>query len=364
MAVADVLRDIGQGVATGAKAVGQAALPIAQRTAEVVSGEATKIDENDRRRAERLEDEQISRKAQILESQMALGQQYGTLTTQQQQDYANAITGLYNKPRHAQVLMEKLRKAVHPNGAYAQGPQPELKDATPRGGTAAQDEQNKLTSLEKTDDVKLQDARKEIDFWTQKLQAAGVPMEQVTAARNEAIERAMGAITGNALPKNAKLDIQGGVLVGGTDEHGRTFTNAQIQSGEAGPTLKSMQDDFQKGETDKANAAEKKEDQREKEREKLARMSEGASASRQATSEEYMEGMAQFRSDLGEYKNLNTQAIQSEETVNSLKAQYAQPGTMRLPITSCRISIPRWCKRVAERPPQSCSLQGKSAAWG
>jgi hypothetical protein len=330
MAVADLLRDVGEGLATGAKAVGRASVPILQRTAEVVSGEAPQIDEDDRRHAEKLEDEQINAKAQILENQLATAQRYGTLTTEQQQQYADAISNLYNKPRHSQVLMEKLRKAIHPNGAYAAGPQAPLPDPAP-GGTLALDEQSKLTSLEKTDALKLQEAQKEIDFWTSKLKAAGVPDEQVNAARNEAIERSMGAIGGTALPKNAKLDIQGGVLVGGTDEHGRTFTTAQIQSGEAGPTLKAMFDDFQKGERDKEDRADKKTKAADDEREKLARMSEGAVASRQATSEEFMEGMADYRSALSEYKALDTQATQSGDTVNSLKAQYAQPGNHAVP---------------------------------
>jgi hypothetical protein len=68
-----------------------------------------------------------------------MGQKYGTLTPAQQQQYVDQITGLYSHPRHANVLFDKLRKAVHPNGAFAQGPSAALADATPPGGTAAAD---------------------------------------------------------------------------------------------------------------------------------------------------------------------------------------------------------------------------------
>lgn len=136
MAIGDLLKDIGEGAAT----VGRAAVPILQRTSEVVSGEAPQIDAESRKRAEQLEDEQIDAKAQLLENNLAFGQKYGTLTSDQQQQYVDAISGLYNKPRHAQVLMDKLRKAIHPNGMVAQAPQPALANPVPQGGTEAADE--------------------------------------------------------------------------------------------------------------------------------------------------------------------------------------------------------------------------------
>lgn len=142
MAVSDILKDIGEGVKTGAKAVGAVAQPIAERTAQVVSGEAPKIDEEQRQKQTDLEDAQINAKAQALESQLSMGQKYGTLTPAQQQQYVDQITGLYSHPRHAGVLMEKLRKAIHPNGAFAPGPSAPLANATPEGGTAAADTRN------------------------------------------------------------------------------------------------------------------------------------------------------------------------------------------------------------------------------
>ena len=142
MAVADFLEKVGRGLETGAKAVGTAALPVLQRTAEVVSGEAPQLDEDKRKRQEKMEDEQIAVKATALENNLAMGQKYGTLTPEQQQQYIDQITGLYSHPRHAATLMEKLRKTIHPNGAYAQGPQAPLANAEPAGGTAAADEAN------------------------------------------------------------------------------------------------------------------------------------------------------------------------------------------------------------------------------
>lgn len=139
MAVADLLKDIGSGLATAGKAV----LPIAERTAQVVSGKAPEIDQEQRQRQTKLEDEQISAKEQLLTQQLQLGQKYGTLTPEQQQQYVDQITGLYSHPRHAGTLMEKLRSAIHPNGAVAMGPQSPLKDATPPGGTEAADNAGK-----------------------------------------------------------------------------------------------------------------------------------------------------------------------------------------------------------------------------
>lgn len=147
MAVADFLRDVGEGLGKAAKAAGSVAAPILERTAQVESGQAPQIDAEQRKRQEELEDAQINSKAQQLESQLAMGQKYGTLTTEQQQQYVDQIAGLYSHPRHAGTLMEKLRKAIHPEGTFAQGPQAPLKDATPPGGTAATDEQLRQSAL-------------------------------------------------------------------------------------------------------------------------------------------------------------------------------------------------------------------------
>ena len=135
MAVADLLEKIGEGAKTVGRVAGAVAEPLAKRTAEVVSGEAPEIDADKRARAEKLEDEQIAAKQKILDDQLAMGYKYGTLTADQQEQYANASADLYKNARHAPMLMEKLRKALYPGGTFAQAPSAPLKNATPEGGT-------------------------------------------------------------------------------------------------------------------------------------------------------------------------------------------------------------------------------------
>ncbi|HWF62948.1 MAG TPA: hypothetical protein VN666_21930 [Nitrospira sp.] len=138
MGVGDILKDVGTGVARA----GKAAVPVLERVAQVESGQAPQIDAEQRKQKEKLEDEEINAKAKILDDQLATGIKYGTLTNDQQQQYAQAISDLYSHPRHAPTLMEKLRKAIHPNGAFAQGPQApmsSLPNPVPEGGTLQAD---------------------------------------------------------------------------------------------------------------------------------------------------------------------------------------------------------------------------------
>ena len=137
MSVGSVLEKVGEGVAKGAKAVGSAALPVLERTAQVVSGEAPQIDAEKRRQQYAQEDAEIAAKSQALEAQLEMGRKYGTLTPDQQSQYVDAISQLYSHPRHAGTLMTKLRQAIHPTGAVKTPPLP---DATPQGGTLAADE--------------------------------------------------------------------------------------------------------------------------------------------------------------------------------------------------------------------------------
>src|ERR1700744_3103403 len=118
MAISDILSNIGQGLATA----GKAAAPVLSRTAQVLSGEAPQLDQESRQRQQKLEDAALAQKSKILESQLAMGQKYGTLTPDQQQAYVDQISALYSHPRHAGTLMEKLRQAIHPNGATAAAP--------------------------------------------------------------------------------------------------------------------------------------------------------------------------------------------------------------------------------------------------
>ncbi|HEY3620715.1 MAG TPA: hypothetical protein VGK96_28260, partial [Candidatus Sulfotelmatobacter sp.] len=150
MAIGDILSTIGSGLEKGVKAAGTIAVPVLQRTAEVVSGEAPQIDAEKRAQAYKLEDAGIASKAQELESQLEIGRKYGTLTPEQQQQYVDQITGLYSHPRHAPQLMEKLRQVIHPNGATAGNapPMKPLPNAVPPGGTGAADEAQKEKQAE------------------------------------------------------------------------------------------------------------------------------------------------------------------------------------------------------------------------
>ena len=163
MAIGDILKDIGEGAAKAGRVAGAVLEPVGERVAQVASGEAPQIDEEQRQRQYQLEDAQINAKAQALESQLAMGQKYGTLNPQQQQQYIDQITGLYSHPRHAGVLMEKLRKAIHPNGAYAQAPATPLPNATPAGGTVAQDEAARERALADTLGLRQSATDEEID---------------------------------------------------------------------------------------------------------------------------------------------------------------------------------------------------------
>jgi hypothetical protein len=136
MSVADFLESVGKGAA----AVGRAAVPVLERVAQVESGEAPQIDKEARAQSQQDEDNAIAVKSKVLENQLAMGQKYGTLTPEQQQQYVDGITSLYSHPRHAGTLMEKLRQAIHPKGAvYGQGADAALPNAVPQGGTLQAD---------------------------------------------------------------------------------------------------------------------------------------------------------------------------------------------------------------------------------
>ena len=139
MGVSDVLEKIGEGAATVGRVAGAVGSAVGKRTAEVVSGEAPELDQEKRQRAEKLEDEQLAARASVVENNLAMGQKYGTLTPDQQKQYVDELTKIYSNPRHAPTLMEKLHKAIHPNGTFAQAPEQPLTNPTPEGGTLHQD---------------------------------------------------------------------------------------------------------------------------------------------------------------------------------------------------------------------------------
>lgn len=260
MAVADFLSELGHDAAKGAKAVGAVALPVAQRTAQVVSGEAPAIDEEKRQQQYKLEDQQIAVKAQDLQSQLETGRKYGTLTPDQQAQYVDQISQLYSHPRHAGTLMEKLRQAIHPNGAVATPP-PSLKDATPAGGTVAADEQNKLTTLQKTDQAKAQSDREamlgDIEFMKQNLTQMGVPPDQQAKFLQDYTARRTGVMTGKE--GSPSLDIKGGILIGAKAADGTYYTASDLAAGGHAPEeLKQQADAYSQGEDKKKQEADAK----------------------------------------------------------------------------------------------------------
>jgi hypothetical protein len=153
MSVADILGSVGK----GARAVAAGALPVLDRTAQVVSGEAPEIDKEQRQHAQTLDDAALNAKADELEAQLEMGRKYGTLTPEQQQQYVDQITGLFSHPKHMNTLMQRLQRAIHPNGAtYQTEPLP---NATPAGGTGAAD----AAAAEATEARKLADAMTLLD---------------------------------------------------------------------------------------------------------------------------------------------------------------------------------------------------------
>lgn len=137
MSIGDLLSGIGRGTA----AVLQ---PLAERTAEVVSGQAPELDQERRQQALQLTNQQRELKANELEQQLEMGRKYGTLNADQQKQYVDAIAGLYSKPEDQGSLLQRIHKAIHPQGTTRQAaPQP-LPNAVPEGGTAAVDEQRAI----------------------------------------------------------------------------------------------------------------------------------------------------------------------------------------------------------------------------
>jgi hypothetical protein len=143
MAVADFLEKVGEGAATAGRVAGAVGSSLGKRTAEVLSGEAPEIDEEERQKKTAYEGAALSARTQELESQLETGRKYGTLTPAQQQEYVDAITKLYSHPSQMGTLVQKLHKAVHPQGATYQ-PNTPLPNATPEGGTVATDTANAL----------------------------------------------------------------------------------------------------------------------------------------------------------------------------------------------------------------------------
>jgi hypothetical protein len=262
MSFADILKEAGSGLATGAKAVGAVLEPVAKRTAEVVSGEAPQIDAEQRQQAQRQGEQATEAKAQQLESQLEMGRKYGTLNPDQQKQYVDAITQLYSHPSQMGTLVSKLHKMTHPDGAtYQASP---LTNATPKGGTQGADAQAKLgyagQLAGQEDEQKKQQAVQSID-WFKKNMLPQFPPDQQATKLNEYIDHINGITQGTAKPpKGLKAMEQGGAFFGIEDQDtGKQYLTSQLApGGDAPPEAKQMYGAVQKAATDKQAAADKK----------------------------------------------------------------------------------------------------------
>ena len=147
MSIGDILSAVGRGAADVGRVAGAVLEPLGERTAQVISGEAPQIDEEKRQQAMQLTNQQRELKANELEQQLEMGRKYGTLTPDQQKQYVDAITGLYSKPEDQGSLLQRLHRAIHPQGTVRQVAQT-LPNAVPEGGTAAADEAAKERELQ------------------------------------------------------------------------------------------------------------------------------------------------------------------------------------------------------------------------
>ncbi len=159
MAVADFLKDIGKGVEATGRVAGAIAEPLGRSIAEEEAGYAPEIVAEKRQQADKATDAKV----QELESQLEMGRKYGTLTTEQQNEYVRAISQLYSHPSQMGTLVQKLHKAVHPRGAPYQPYAPPLANATPEGGTVAQDEATREKALADSLGLRQQTTDEEID---------------------------------------------------------------------------------------------------------------------------------------------------------------------------------------------------------
>ena len=278
MAISDFLGEIGQGLEKGAQATGKVAGALAPAVGKAVvneeAGYAPQIAAEGRQHAQAMEDQQINAKAGLLENQLKqlqsnapLFNNDGSVMTPQQRtsaisDLSGQFTQLYSHPRHAGTLMEKLRQAVSPGGMTAGAGQqaaPSTPASAMQGFTAAapagyQQQQDDAAQAHQAD-LQQRAFMQKLDADTKAFIANGGTQEQANQMRNEAIERNAGA-TGMTVPKYASLKMVGKIPTGGVDEHGRWFSDADIESGKAGPELKAQLDDLKAGQKAEADATE------------------------------------------------------------------------------------------------------------
>lgn len=209
MSIGDLLSGIGRGLATTGRAAGSVLEPIAERTAEVVSGQAPQIDAEKRQQAAQLTNEQREIKANELEQQLEMGRKYGTLSAEDQKQYVDAITGLYSKPEDQGSLIQRLHKAIHPQGTTRQAATAPLKNATPEGGVSAEEERRKNEAYQQQLEQDAQAKQKGFeDSW--KFFSKYIPQEDLPKAQSEWAMKNLGiAQTLKNIPGAAGQPVKG-----------------------------------------------------------------------------------------------------------------------------------------------------------
>ena len=334
MSVGDLLSGIGRGVATAGRVAGTVLEPFGKALAEEESGQLPQIEAEKRQQQYKLTDEERERKANDLEAQLKMGYQFGTVTPEILKRYQDEMHQLYAGPQNMDGLLKRTLKAFHPGGAVRQASQP-LPNLMPDGGIAAATERNKVGSLLQEDDLEAAQARKQAvstaDFLTSQL-PPGTSDADKTAFRNNALDHLLKASTGKEpAPKGFKAMGQGGITYGIIDQDtGKQYLPSQLgPGGDAPPQAKSMWAAIQKAAADKQAEADKKEKEKQQHEDEVSERQAkqlAASFDRLGMSEQFTELMGEYRSNLLTYRNLDTEARKSEETVKALEAQYSTPG--------------------------------------
>jgi hypothetical protein len=133
-----------------------------------------------------------------------------------------------------------------------------------------------------------------------------------------------GAKKANKPPKGLKAIEAGGIPVAVQDQDtGKQYLPSQLgRDGDAPPEAKQMWQTIQDAKEQKRKDEQRKEDEIAQRQARTI----AAGFERMGQTQQFQELMTQYRSDLETYRTLNTQADQTEETMDALKAQYSQPG--------------------------------------
>jgi hypothetical protein len=117
--------------------------PFGKALAEEESGQLPQIEAEKRQRQYQAQDQQLTQRRDWLKRQMELDDKYKTLAPEQRQQLDHEFQTL-GAPAPAQSPWQAVHNAFHPKGMVRQAAPQFSGNAVPEGGTAAQDEANKL----------------------------------------------------------------------------------------------------------------------------------------------------------------------------------------------------------------------------